>query len=1107
MIRSSSFSKGKYLIVQLLFTLLLSQFVFAQRGKDGVFPGSATINIYTPLAIDALAGANSVTVNNATGIGTGDLIMIIQMQGVSINSIANNINWGSVTSYNGCGSYEIAEITSVTGNVLSFCNAYTLKNNYQAAGNAQIVRIPRYTSLTVTGTLSAQPWNGNTGGVIAAEVSGNITVTGQIDVSGLGFRGGSLINDNNSSPATPPTALLASPDGNDGSEKGEGVFGYQAAYDALNPVGGRYCRGAAGNAGGGGDQHNAGGGGGGNAGDIAIWNGKGNPDNTDVNWAAAWNLESPGFANNISSGGGRGGYTWAGNVQNPFTVPPGDPSWGGQNRWNVGGFGGRPLDYSTGKIFMGGGGGAGDQNNGFGGDGGAGGGIVYLTVCGDVSGSGKILANGANGKDNTGDAIDAPGGAGAGGAIIINAGGTINISTISADGGVGGNQVFPAANNTADSAPETEGPGGGGGGGYVSITNPATVTPTVRGGANGITNRWFLNYNISPDAAHPVYPFPPNGATKGGDGIIATPAIAPLPTVNSPTICSGETAGLAASTDVDWYDAPEGGNLVQGFSKTYTTLPLTATTTFYIDICPRLCKNKRIPAVVTVIEVPVLKVIDPAPVCAPLAVNITASPGVWEDTNTGISGTGITTYWSDATTSTPLTNAETIAVSGKYYIKRENGLCMDTALVNVVINPGPDLKVIDPVPVCAPATVDITLSPTVWEDIFPGTNGAGTTSYWSDPATSVSLANPDFIAISGTYYIKKENGTCIDTAVVRVTVNSVPVLKVTDPAPVCAPLTVNITLSPAVWEDTNLATKSTGTTSYWSDATTTTTLTNAETIAASGMYYIKKENGICTDTAVVKVSINPAPNLKVINPAPVCAPATVDITLSPEVWEDTNISTGGAGTTTYWSNATTSAAIPDPSFIPVSGTYYIRKVNDACSDTAVVHVKVTYIDSQISDSVLICKGESATLSVNGGDKYMWSTEETTSFINVTPAATTTYRVLVFREGCVENDSVKVIVKNENPNIFYIPNAFTPNEDDVNDIFKVIPNEKLLEFHGMIFNRWGELYYEWKDETKGWDGKLDDRVVQEDVYIYRISSKTECKSNKGRPLVGTVTVVR
>ena len=71
--------------------------------------------------------------------------------------------------------------------------------------------------------------------------------------------------------------------------------------------------------------------------------------------------------------------------------------------------------------------------------------------------------------------------------------------------------------------------------------------------------------------------------------------------------------------------------------------------------------------------------------------------------------------------------------------------------------------------------------------------------------------------------------------------------------------------------------------------------------------------------------------------------------------------------------------------------------------------------------------------------------------------------------------------------FRIPNAFSPNNDDINDVFKVW-GVGLYEFDLLIFNRWGQLIYRSNDQEEGWDGTINGRDVQVDVYVYKLIYK-------------------
>ena len=121
------------------------------------------------------------------------------------------------------------------------------------------------------------------------------------------------------------------------------------------------------NGGGGGNAHNAGGGGGANGSNGNAWTGQGVMIVNGSNPLGAWQLD-PGYIANAnaltnSSGGGRGGYSYGSSNQIATTVAPGNALWGGDERREAGGLGGRPLTYTASTLFFGGGGGAGDGNN------------------------------------------------------------------------------------------------------------------------------------------------------------------------------------------------------------------------------------------------------------------------------------------------------------------------------------------------------------------------------------------------------------------------------------------------------------------------------------------------------------------------------------------------------------------------------------------------------------------------------------------------------------------------------------------------------------------------------------------------------------------------
>lgn len=470
---------------------------------------SMSVNTAIALAADARQGELVLSASPfdlpALKLQAGDLVMLHQTQGAQI-ATTDDAAYGAVTSLGGAGLYEVFRVSSsdpVTGQI-QIAKGCGLRNAYSALGKTQIVRVPRYHDVTLQagvngappGTLTAAAWNGSYGGILAMRAD-TVTMDGAISVSGRGFRGGQS-NISDGGPAIDQVQYRTT-NPLVGAEKGESVAGSQADYDAMS-LGGRYGRGAPANGGGGGNNHNSGGGGGANAGDSSTYTGDGVMGNTAM-YQAAWQLDPYFVANSrfaTSSGGGRGSYTFADQVQNPAQVPPGDARWGGNYRREHGGRGGHPLapDASS-RLSFGGGGGGGESNNGQGGAGGNGGGIIFLSAKRITATAGGCMsADGASGGSATGDGA---GGGGGGGSVIIG-GPQVSGVAVSALGGKGGDNLFPLSG--------VFGSAGGGGGGFVAPPLGSVIQPTVSGGAAGVAS--------SPTLAS----FPLNGATNGGDGVV-----------------------------------------------------------------------------------------------------------------------------------------------------------------------------------------------------------------------------------------------------------------------------------------------------------------------------------------------------------------------------------------------------------------------------------------------------------------------------------------------------------------------------------------------------------------------------------------------------------
>jgi gliding motility-associated-like protein len=149
----------------------------------------------------------------------------------------------------------------------------------------------------------------------------------------------------------------------------------------------------------------------------------------------------------------------------------------------------------------------------------------------------------------------------------------------------------------------------------------------------------------------------------------------------------------------------------------------------------------------------------------------------------------------------------------------------------------------------------------------------------------------------------------------------------------------------------------------------------------------------------------------------------------------------------------------------------------------------------------------------GLSSYLWNTGASTQSIIINSEGMYTVG-MESPIGCLGTDSVYVkLIEDEIPpdptyNIF-IPNAFSPDGDGINDNFNISYNNNPFPISHCvlhIFNRWGEEIFQSDDITQGWDGKKNGKDCPGGVYVYKIVFSADgIAGNQER--VGTVTLVR
>jgi gliding motility-associated-like protein len=138
----------------------------------------------------------------------------------------------------------------------------------------------------------------------------------------------------------------------------------------------------------------------------------------------------------------------------------------------------------------------------------------------------------------------------------------------------------------------------------------------------------------------------------------------------------------------------------------------------------------------------------------------------------------------------------------------------------------------------------------------------------------------------------------------------------------------------------------------------------------------------------------------------------------------------------------------------------------------------------IGGLIKICPGDAVKLNAGNFEKYLWSIGDTSSFIVVSDSGV--YSVSVENTaGCTATDSAQIVI-GCGYNVWF-PDAFSPDEDGVNDVFMGYAND-VSEYDLIIFNRMGQIVFETKDISKGWDGLVDGVPSQIGVYGYTVSYK-------------------
>ena len=272
-------------------------------------------------------------------------------------------------------------------------------------------------------------------------------------------------------------------------------------------------------------------------------------------------------------------------------------------------------------------------------------------------------------------------------------------------------------------------------------------------------------------------------------------------------------------------------------------------------------------------------------------------------------------------------------------------------------------------------------------------------------------------------------------------------------------------------------------------------------LSQAGKYYVTVTNTAgCSNLDSTFVTVNPVPiATTTFSSVNICARDSIQLKAS-------------GGNTYQWTppGGLSAINISDPKASPASTTTYSVIVSNqfSCKDTAKIIVMLNPKPiANAGPDKIIFKGQSVQLSgsVSGSGIYVWSPATNINDVNalqplVNPLADINYVLTVVSAfGCGSNsDTVFVKVFND----IFIPNAFSPNGDNLNDVWNIMGLGVCPFYEVSVYSRWGQLVFHTKDTLKGWDGTFKRVIMPPGIYTYLIKT---CRSNN--VIRGFVTLMR
>lgn len=277
-----------------------------------------------------------------------------------------------------------------------------------------------------------------------------------------------------------------------------------------------------------------------------------------------------------------------------------------------------------------------------------------------------------------------------------------------------------------------------------------------------------------------------------------------------------------------------------------------------------------------------------------------------------------------------------------------------------------------------------------------------------------------------------------------------------------------------------------GTQYLWNTGSTDSTIT----VSAAGTYTCTVQNTCGAAQASRQIALKAMPVADIGNDQHFCEGASIIVQSSPQASDVTYL----------WNNGLTVPIIT----VKTGGDYWLHTSN-ACGTTGdTIHITMDANPViRLDKDPVLCYGSSRTFAAGSGYAgYLWydGLAGETRTVN----APGEYWVQVTgNNGCITRDTA--IIKQIAPCGFFMPSAFSPNNDGKNERCHPDLFGKVVKYHFILFNRWGQKVFDSHDPATGWDGKINGRPAEMGAYVWSCSYQFSNEEEKHAK--GTVLLIR